>query len=309
MSIDEGQLRRPLDHLRQRLQDATAEETTWEYTAPTPDEVAEFYNRYNRLIAQFYGGNMHYGYWDGPDDDSTFEEAGARLTDIMIDKLGVKPGDRILDLGCGPGKPAVRLAHATGASVVGVSISTMDVELANERARAEGVSDRVRFQCADANDLPFEAGSFDAVLALESIVHIEDRAHVLAQIARVLRPGGRVALTDFVKRGPDIDDEEARAALDNMLAAWRAAPLVRAEDYPGFAERAGLVIDEIVDITDNTKYTFPRTYSMMREYAEQHDDLPPELAEMVAESEASDWAIDEDVEQTEGCVIVVAHLP
>src|SRR6185436_18029774 len=101
------------------------------------------------------------------------------------------------------GAPAVRLAKASGAGVVGISVSEQDVRLANERARTEGVSDRVRFEQANMLALPFPDNTFDHAMALESIVHVPDRMRALREIARVLRPGGRIVLTDFtVREGP-----------------------------------------------------------------------------------------------------------
>lgn len=279
------------------------------YRLPTPQDVAAFYDETNELIARFQGGNMHYGYWTGPDDDSDFVVAGQRLTDIMLGKLGAGPGDLVLDVGCGPGKPGVHLAKSTGATVVGISISVRDVELANARAAAEGVADRAVFQHADATALPFEPESFDRVLLLESIVHMPDRAQVLGQVSRVLRPGGRVVLTDFVRRGEDIEvDEDTQRAVAEALWAWRAAPMVRAEDYHHFAAQAGLVLDEIEDITAQTIFTYPKTYLAMAEYAKHHDDLPDDLRRVLEMGMDDDWDVSPD-DVSEGVVIVVLHRP
>src|SRR3954470_6701138 len=85
---------------------------------PTPDEMADFYNALGPLLRMSWGDNFHFGYWDGPSDTSSVEEATDRFTDLLIERLAVGPGDRVLDVGCGIGRPALRLASATGASVV-----------------------------------------------------------------------------------------------------------------------------------------------------------------------------------------------
>jgi SAM-dependent methyltransferase len=152
--------------------------------------MADFYRAMGSLLQMAWGDNFHFGYWEGPGDTSSVEEATDRFTDLLVERLRVGPGDRVLDVGCGVGKPAVRLASATGATVLGITVSVEQVEQGNERARAAALSERVSFQYADAMDMPFEDGSFDAVLALESIMHM-DRPTVLREVARVLRPGGR----------------------------------------------------------------------------------------------------------------------
>lgn len=279
---------------------------------PKPEEVGAFYDAANGLIAQFQGGSMHYGYWNGPEDNSTFEEASDRLSDIMIDKLGPGPDDRVLDVGCGVGTPGVRLATRTGAALEGISISARDVELANARAQREGCADRARFQHANALDLPFDDDSFDHVLALESIVHMPDRAQALKQIARVLKRGGSLALTDFVEGRPvsadlpepaqlkraqsGVAEQVRQAALAKVMESWHTAPLVRAADYTSFAAAAGLEIVEVTDISQHTKYTAQRFYGAVYEYA-KHNEVPPEIKKILRAGPGEkrlDWLVDDD---------------
>lgn len=80
--------------------------------------------------------------------------------------------------------------------MTGITLSEVEVERGRARAAAEGLADRVRFERADAASLPFGDGSFDGAMALQSMMHIQDRPRVLAELARVLRPRARLVLTD-----------------------------------------------------------------------------------------------------------------
>ncbi|MEV4752567.1 methyltransferase domain-containing protein [Streptosporangium sp. NPDC049248] len=295
-----------IEQLRRSARDFISATTRSAFEPPTPEQVAEFYDRNGQALSEMYGGQTHVGYWTGPQDGSELGEAGVRLTDVMIGKLGVGPGDRILDLGCGSGASAVQVARATGAEVVGVSISAGEVDTAAALARAEGMEGQVRFQRGDALNLSFAPGFFDAVLAIDSFVHLSDQVRALSEIGRVLRPGGRVVLTDYVRRGPELSEEE-EYALAEMSALWRMVPMPRAEHYPEFARQAGLVIDEVADITEHTKYSFGKLYLKAGEYVRRHGELPPDLARIFGKGSDEDWLEAAEGPQYEGVVLVVAR--
>lgn len=209
---------------------------------PVPEEVGRLYDEFLGAGPMEFQ-NLHFGYWES--DDEPFTTATDRLSDMVIARLGVGSGERVLDVGCGVGAPALRLSRITGAQVLGISVSRRQVARATEAAEAEGAADRVSFAHADATALPFEPESFDAVLALESMIHMPDRGQVLAQIARVLRPGGRLVLTDFFQRSPMTEQDAADALSGAMMTHADRS------QYPGWADAAGLVISEDLDVTEN----------------------------------------------------------
>ncbi|MES9544131.1 MULTISPECIES: methyltransferase domain-containing protein [unclassified Actinomadura] len=276
---------------------------------PSPGEIGHFYDRTGRHLTRFFGGAMHYGYWTGPDDDSSLEEASERFTDLMAEKLGVA-GGRILDLGCGTGEPAIRVARTTGAEVIGISVSAEDVRTATARAAAAGLAERVRFEVADAMAPPFPTDSFDAVLALESMGHMPDRARVLAEIARVLRPGGRLAFCEAFRKAT-LSPEAERAARAVFDAWMGGSPLIPIEDYPPLVRGAGLELDEVVDVSVNIQKTQAHLMERMRAGLDEDPEFPPDLARvMQAQRDVLPFR-DEIVAQGGygGYLVVTAHLP
>lgn len=217
---------------------------------PVPEEVGHQYDRFALSDARVMGTNLHAGYWDNPDSDETPpSEAADRLTDMMVAKLKIGAGSHVLDVGCGVGGPGVRMARLTGARVTGVSVSREQVKLANSLAESAGLAEQVTFQWGNAMELPFLAQSFDAAIALESIMHMPDRGQVLAQISRSLRPGARLVLTDLYERAPIPPAE--KPAVDRFINDFMAT-MVQVEDYPPMLRHAGLWLEEILDISEQT---------------------------------------------------------
>jgi 27-O-demethylrifamycin SV methyltransferase len=239
-------------------------------TKPTPTEIGHAYDASADLLDQVWGENLHHGYWEDAADNATLREAGNRLTDKLIEMLPIKPGDRLLDIGCGVGEPAMRMAAAHDIEVVGVSIGQGQVQRANDRAAAAGLADRLSFQHADAMDLPFPDESFDLVWALESLHHMPDRWHVIQHAARLLRPGGRMAIGDFLLRseyGSEADAASVDLVRDGVLK------LVTLDDYQSHLRDAGLVPDLAEDVSDNTRPSWGKAaelFEAARELAEKH---------------------------------------
>jgi ubiquinone/menaquinone biosynthesis C-methylase UbiE len=99
-------------------------------------------------------------------------------------------GRRVLDIGCGQGRPACYLAARYGARVVGTDLEGHLVERARERARREGLDDRVSFLQVQPGPLCFADDSFDVVLSTGAFTQVEDKAGMFRECRRVLRPGG-----------------------------------------------------------------------------------------------------------------------
>jgi arsenite methyltransferase len=118
-----------------------------------------------------------------------------RRRNLVRDALGPAPGDRILDVGCGPGFYVAELVEIVGSQghVAGVDSSPSMLALAAQRVRSH---DNVELAEAPATALPFEEASFDAAISVQVLEYVEDVAQAVAELHRVLRPGGRVVVWD-----------------------------------------------------------------------------------------------------------------
>ena len=129
---------------------------------------------------------------------------GLKATKELIELCHINKGKYVLVVGCGVGITPCYLAKKHGCRVVGVDISERMIDRSNERAKREGVEDRVEFRVADAQSLPFEDALFDAVICESVNAFVEDKQRVASEYVRVIKPGGYVGLDEctWIKAPP-----------------------------------------------------------------------------------------------------------
>lgn len=155
--------------------------------------VRHHYDVSNEFFELFLGPSMAYScaIWrDG--EKRTLEEAQEEKLDTVARKLELKPGDRVLDVGCGWGAFPLRAATEYGAEVVGITLSPPQAEEARRRAEEAGVADRVEIRVADYRDLAGER--FDAIASIGMVEHVGSANIDLyaRTLAGLLEPGGRL---------------------------------------------------------------------------------------------------------------------
>ena len=154
----------------------------------------------------------------------------------------------MLEVASGSGGPALFMASETGCRVTGVDLHDAGVLAANAAASEQGLSDRARFVRGDAREpLPFDDGSFDAVVCIDSINHMYERSRVLADWHRVLRRGGRLLFTDPITVTGMIRREEMVARSGSMGEFVFTAPGLD----EALLEGAGFEEIRVEDVTSN----------------------------------------------------------
>jgi cyclopropane fatty-acyl-phospholipid synthase-like methyltransferase len=117
--------------------------------------------------------------------------------DRFLEWLNLSPGARLLDVACGAGGPALRIAAITGCSVVGIDVHDQAVAAASSLAAQRGLAERAEFRSIDAAaPLPFSGSSFDAITCFDAINHFPNRPSLIKEWVRLLKPGGRLLFTD-----------------------------------------------------------------------------------------------------------------
>ncbi|ANW22483.1 methyltransferase domain-containing protein (plasmid) [Streptomyces clavuligerus] len=248
----------------------------------TPESVGQAYDRFaDAGAATVLGGNLHVGHWDEDHPDVPVAEATDRLTDLVAERLALRPGRHLLDVGCGIGVPALRIAGAHGVRVTGVTVSTQQVAEATRRADRSGVRDQVSFRFADAMSLPFADGSFDDACAIEVLAHLADPAAALAEIRRVVRPGGRLVVSDLCQRQPFTG--EGRAVLDEMLSMYEFAGIGSPGEHRAFLAGAGWEVLELTDIGERVRASYGHGAAAFRELARSLEGVAAEGMSRAAE--------------------------
>jgi 27-O-demethylrifamycin SV methyltransferase len=219
-------------------------------------EPAAHYDHVTRAWGLLLGADLHYGVYETGEE--SLPTATGALTALMAETADLRPGLRVLDVGCGTGTPACNLAEEFDVRVVGITTSAVGVEAATRQAAERGLSDQVSFELRDGTDNGFDSETFDRVWVLESSHLMPRRDALVNECARVLTPGGRMTLCDLVRHReiPFRELRERTAEFATLRAAFGEARMEPLATYLEFAQAAGLTIDRSQDLTEQTLPTF-----------------------------------------------------
>lgn len=168
----------------------------------------------------------------------SFHPGGLALTERLGALLQLTPESHVLDVAAGNGASAMHLAERFGCRVTGIDLSPENVERANAAAQSRNLAERVHFQTADAESLPFPNVSFDALVCECAFCTFPSKSVAATEFTRVLRPGGRLGLSDLT-RAPQLPQEL------NTLMAWVAciADAQTVDQYHAILHSAGFTLD------------------------------------------------------------------
>mmetsp|Transcript_2255 Transcript_2255/g.3037 ORF Transcript_2255/g.3037 Transcript_2255/m.3037 type:complete len:482 (+) Transcript_2255:248-1693(+) len=199
----------------------------------------------NHRVETFW---MNLGYHPGEFkqglERTTYADAAANLARKLASSADLQPSDKLVDVGFGYGDQDFLFQSEFGVKdITGFNLCMKNVDIAGQRAKLKGLDDIIDFRYGDAVNLPVESGSADKVFSLESAFHYETREDFFGEAFRVLKPGGTLALADYIpKPGVEVPDY----AIPPCIPAFN---LYDIEEYTIRLERAGFTDIKVEDIT------------------------------------------------------------
>jgi ubiquinone/menaquinone biosynthesis C-methylase UbiE len=175
--------------------------------------------------------------------------------------LKLAPGRTLVDLGCGHGGPGLWVARQTGANLIGIDLSAIGVALARERADRLGLGNRARFRVGNLEATELPAASCDAVLSLDVLLFVPDKAAAAREIARILRPGGTLGFTTWEQPG-----------YSERLGAEQVA------DYRPLLQAAGFAMEIYEEPVDWRQQQRAISEGLMAAEADMAREMPAETA-------------------------------
>ncbi|MDR7234939.1 class I SAM-dependent methyltransferase [Agrococcus sp. BE272] len=210
--------------------------------------VADHYDELDATYRRLWGEHVHHGLWSTGDE--TPEAAVEALVDSVGDRLGLAPGDACVDIGCGYGATARRLAATRGVRVVGFTLSGEQARHAAAHATAG-----VEIRQGDWLDNGLADASADAAWAIESSEHFADKQRLFAEAHRVLVPGGRLVVCAWLA-APDPRRWEVRHLLEPICREGRLPSMGTRAEYEAMARAAGLEVVGYQDVSRRVARTW-----------------------------------------------------
>jgi ubiquinone/menaquinone biosynthesis C-methylase UbiE len=249
------------------------------FDLPYFDSFFNEVSKKNATLEKLLGRNVHWGYWEDPSkaevsaDD--FMIASDNLTRQLIKHASLTPNSQILDVGCGFGGTIALLNEEhTGLNMTGLNIDPRQIERAKTKVLPSIKKENsANFIVGDACELPFASSTFDTVFAVECIFHFPSRERFFKEAARVLKPGGKLILSDFVVNLfllPVAGFYYLFYHKDVTAIYGKRNSIASRSLYQKLAKKSGFTVDAMVDITSHTLPTYP----VIEMYSELFSDNP-----------------------------------
>jgi tocopherol O-methyltransferase len=222
--------------------------------------VIAHYDLVSPYYRSLWGEHLHHGYWTRGDESK--EKAQLQLIEHLAQRANVKPGSDILDIGCGFGASSLYLAKNYNAAVIGITNSSVQVQMAVKAAAKEQLNAKFLLMDAEAMGLQKQ---FDLLWCVESISHYQHRAAFFASATKLLKPGGLFAITDWFKK-ENLTPAETRKFID-PIEKGMLVELQVMNDYEDYLASSGLQIVHREILNENCAKTWDLCLDIIKDKA------------------------------------------
>jgi len=220
-------------------------------------KIIEHYDVVSPFYRSLWGEHLHHGYWVHGDESK--EMAQLQLTEHLAQLANVKLGSHILDIGCGLGASSLYLARNYNATVTGITISPVQVEMAAQAASREGLD--AQFVLMDAEAMTLQK-LFDVLWCVESISHMQNRLAFFTSATRLMKPAGSFAIIDWFKNN-NLTPAETRKFIA-PIEKGMFVELQSMEDYEQFLLSNGLQVVRREVLNKNSAKTWDLSLEIIK---------------------------------------------